>query len=130
MTGSAPQVLEERKEVVVAVPGVDRVAEEPLHLLRHGKLHARILGCQNIKGTGLDLTVTRVGSSAGVISPESPVKYSDFDAAIATATARKLGLKPGQALHGPLHRPGGMGAGHLRDGDPGPLGQPPARSEH
>nr|WP_229482235.1 secretion protein HlyD [Massilia sp. JS1662] len=51
-------------------------------------------------GTELDLTVTRVGSSAGVISPESPVKYSDFDAAIGTDTARKLGLKPGQALHG------------------------------
>jgi hypothetical protein len=44
--------------------------------------------------------VTRVGSSAGVISPESPVKYSDFDAAIGTDMARKLGLKPGQALHG------------------------------
>jgi hypothetical protein len=41
-----------------------------------------------------------VGSSASAISPESPVKYSDFDAAIATDTARKLGLTPGQALHG------------------------------
>jgi HlyD family secretion protein len=51
-------------------------------------------------GTELDLAVTRVGNSASPISPESPVKYSDFDAAIATATARKLGLRPGQALHG------------------------------
>jgi HlyD family secretion protein len=51
-------------------------------------------------GTQLDLTVTRVGNSASTISPESPVKYSDFDAAIGTDQARKLGLKPGQALHG------------------------------
>jgi hypothetical protein len=51
-------------------------------------------------GTELELTVTRVGNSAGVISRETPVKYSDFDAAIATDTARKLGLTPGQALHG------------------------------
>jgi hypothetical protein len=28
------------------------------------------------------------------------VKYSDFDAAIATDQAHKLGLTPGQALHG------------------------------
>lgn len=51
-------------------------------------------------GTELELKVTRVGSSASTISPESPVKYSDFDAAIDTATARKLSLKPGQALRG------------------------------
>lgn len=51
-------------------------------------------------GTELALKVTRVGSNASTISPESPVKYSDFDAAIDTATARKLGLKPGQALRG------------------------------
>ncbi|NIA52930.1 HlyD family efflux transporter periplasmic adaptor subunit [Massilia sp. TW-1] len=51
-------------------------------------------------GTELDLVVTRVGSSASIVSQESPVKYSDFDAAIATDQARKLGLTPGQALHG------------------------------
>lgn len=51
-------------------------------------------------GTELDLTVTRVGNSAATVSPESPVKYSDFDAAIDTAQAHRLGLKPGQALHG------------------------------
>lgn len=51
-------------------------------------------------GTELELKVTRVGSSASTTSQESPVKYSDFDAAIDTATARKLGLKPGQALRG------------------------------
>jgi HlyD family secretion protein len=51
-------------------------------------------------GTELDLTVTRVGNSAATVSTESPVKYSDFDAAIDPAQARKLGLKPGQALHG------------------------------
>jgi multidrug efflux pump subunit AcrA (membrane-fusion protein) len=54
-------------------------------------------------GTELDLKVTRVGSSASTISPESPVKYSDFDAAIGTADAHRLGLKPGQALHGTVH---------------------------
>lgn len=51
-------------------------------------------------GTELALKVTRVGSNASTTSQESPVKYSDFDAAIDTATARKLGLKPGQALRG------------------------------
>ena len=51
-------------------------------------------------GTELDLTVTKVGSSASVASAESPVKYSDFDAAIPTATAQRLGLRPGQALRG------------------------------
>jgi multidrug efflux pump subunit AcrA (membrane-fusion protein) len=51
-------------------------------------------------GTELMLKVTRVGSNASTTSQESPVKYSDFDAAIDTATARKLGLKPGQALRG------------------------------
>ena len=51
-------------------------------------------------GTELELKVTKVGSTASTKSPESPVKYSDFDAAIAVDVARKLGLKPGQALHG------------------------------
>lgn len=51
-------------------------------------------------GTELELKVTRVGNSASTTSQQSPVKYSDFDAAIDTATARKLGLKPGQALRG------------------------------
>jgi multidrug efflux pump subunit AcrA (membrane-fusion protein) len=51
-------------------------------------------------GTALALTVTRVGSTAGTVSAESPVKYSDFDAAIPNETALKLGLKPGQALRG------------------------------
>ena len=55
-----------------------------------------------LAGTGTELTlkVTRVGSNASTTSQESPVKYSDFDAAIDTATGRKLGLKPGQALRG------------------------------
>jgi hypothetical protein len=51
-------------------------------------------------GTELDLTVTRVGNSASTVSSESPVKYSDFDAAIGLEAAHRLGLKPGQALHG------------------------------
>jgi HlyD family secretion protein len=51
-------------------------------------------------GTEIALVVTKVGNSASTLSRESPVKYSDFDAAIPNATAVKLGLKPGQALSG------------------------------
>ncbi len=51
-------------------------------------------------GTELELKITRVGNSAATVSQESPVKYSDFDAAIDHAEAQRLGLKPGQALHG------------------------------
>ncbi|WP_229416763.1 efflux RND transporter periplasmic adaptor subunit [Massilia eburnea] len=51
-------------------------------------------------GTELDLAVTKVSSSASTISSDSPVKYTEFDAAIATDAARRLGLKPGQALNG------------------------------
>ena len=73
------------------------VAEGQAYGLKPGlPVRVRLAGT----GLALDLTVTRVGSSASVVSPESPVKYSDFDAAIDTDTARKLGLKPGQALHG------------------------------
>lgn len=59
-------------------------------------VQARLAGT----GTALTLTVTRVGSSASTTSTESPVKYSDFDAAIPNDAALKLGLKPGQALRG------------------------------
>jgi len=73
------------------------VAEGQAYGLKPGlPVRVRLAGT----GTELDLVVTRVGSSASTISPESPVKYSDFDAAIATEQAHKLGLKPGQALHG------------------------------
>lgn len=73
------------------------VAEGQAYGLKPGlPVRVRLAGT----GTELDLTVTKVGNSAGTISPESPVKYSDFDAAIANETARRLGLKPGQALHG------------------------------
>ena len=73
------------------------VAEGEAFGLRTGlPVRVRLAGT----GTELTLTVTRVGSSASTTSQESPVKYSDFDAAIDTATARKLGLKPGQALRG------------------------------
>jgi len=51
-------------------------------------------------GTELDLVVTKVSSSASTISSDSPVKYTEFDAAIGTEAARRLGLKPGQALNG------------------------------
>lgn len=86
-----------------ALPDLERmvahfnVAEGQAYGLKPG-LPVRV----RLAGTGLelDLTVTRVGSSASAISPESPVKYSDFDAAIDVDTVRRLGLKPGQALHG------------------------------
>ncbi|WP_181373337.1 efflux RND transporter periplasmic adaptor subunit [Massilia glaciei] len=57
-------------------------------------VRVRLLGV----GTEMSLKVTRVGSTASVKSGESPVKYSDFEAAIDKATALKLGLKPGQAM--------------------------------
>ncbi|WP_075795797.1 efflux RND transporter periplasmic adaptor subunit [Massilia putida] len=86
-----------------ALPDLDQlvahfsVAEGQAYGLKPGlPVRVRLAGT----GTELDLLVTRVGSSASTISPESPVKYSDFDAAVPTGTARKLGLKPGQALHG------------------------------
>jgi HlyD family secretion protein len=73
------------------------VAEGQVFGLRTGlPVRVRLAGT----GTELVLKVTRVGSNASTTSQESPVKYSDFDAAIDTATARKLGLKPGQALRG------------------------------
>lgn len=55
-----------------------------------------------LAGTGveLDLKVTKVGSSATTKSRDSPVKYSDFDAAIAVEQAKQLGLRPGQAVSG------------------------------
>ena len=49
-------------------------------------------------GTNLELTVTKVGSSASIKSNESPVKYSDFEANIPEEVINKLALRPGQAL--------------------------------
>lgn len=73
------------------------VAEGQAYGLKAGlPVRVRLAGT----GTEIDLTVTRVGSSARTISPESPVKYLDFDAAIEPALAARLGLKPGQALKG------------------------------
>ena len=103
--GAKPQVGANQMagEPFGALPDLDRlvahfsVPEGQAYGLKPGlPVRVRLAGT----GTELELTVTRVGNSAGVISPESPVKYSDFDAAIATDTARKLGLTPGQALHG------------------------------
>ena len=103
--GSKPQVGANQMagEPFGALPDLDRlvahfaVAEGQAYGLKPGlPVRVRLAGT----GTELGLVVTRVGNSASPISPESPVKYSDFDAAIPTATARKLGLKPGQALHG------------------------------
>lgn len=55
-----------------------------------------------LMGTGvtIDLRITRVGNGASTRSRDSPVKYTDFDAAIALADARRLQLKPGQAVSG------------------------------
>ena len=73
------------------------VAEGQAYGLKPGlPVRVRLAGT----GTELDLAVTSVGSSARTTSPESPVKYLDFDAAIEPAVASRLGLKPGQALHG------------------------------
>jgi HlyD family secretion protein len=51
-------------------------------------------------GTEIDLQVTKVGIGATTKNRESPVKFTDFEAAIDHATVTKLELKPGQALRG------------------------------
>jgi multidrug efflux pump subunit AcrA (membrane-fusion protein) len=73
------------------------VAEGQAYGLKPGlPVRVRLAGT----GTELELKVSKVGNSASTLSAESPVKYSDFDATIARELARRLGLKPGQALHG------------------------------
>ncbi len=57
-------------------------------------LRARLAGT----GTEFDLVVTKVGASASTKSRESPVKYSDFEAAIDPAMVGKFSLRPGQAI--------------------------------
>ena len=57
-------------------------------------VRARLAGT----GTEFDLKVSKVSSSASAKSRESPVKYSDFEAAIDPALSAKLGLSPGQAV--------------------------------
>ena len=110
-------------DLFAALLGVDDIAGAVLHQrdvryrqrgrVRH-QLHRAAQGLAGLeaelaRGGGVDGRVEvavfdrrllRVGSNASTTSQESPVKYSDFDAAIDTATARKLGLKPGQALRG------------------------------
>jgi HlyD family secretion protein len=56
----------------------------------------RLLGT----GVTIDLRITKVGTGASTRSSESPVKYTDFDAAIDLAQVRRLQLRPGQALSG------------------------------
>jgi HlyD family secretion protein len=58
-------------------------------------LRSRLAGT----GTEFDLIVTKVGNNASTKSRESPVKYSELEAAIDPAVAAKLGLSPGQAVH-------------------------------
>ncbi|MEO7579169.1 MAG: secretion protein HlyD [Massilia sp.] len=58
-------------------------------------LRARLAG----SGAEFELTVTKVGNNASTRSRESPVKYSEFEAAIDPAVAARAGLSPGQALH-------------------------------
>lgn len=72
------------------------VAEGEAFGLKAGlPLRARLAGT----GTEFDLKVTKVGNNASTKSRESPVKYSEMEAAIDPAVAAKLGLSPGQALH-------------------------------
>ena len=54
-----------------------------------------------LAGTGVEfeLKISKVGGNASTRSRESPVKYSEFEAAIAPEVASKLGLGPGQAVH-------------------------------
>ena len=103
--GSKPQVgaAQMAGEPFGALPDLDRlqahfsVPEGRAYGLAPGlPVRVRLAGT----GTELELKVTRVSSTATTISPETPVKYSEFDAAIDTASAHRLGLKPGQALHG------------------------------
>lgn len=53
-----------------------------------------------LAGSGLEfeLKVSKVSSNASTKSRESPVKYSDFEAAIEPALATRLGLNPGQSV--------------------------------
>ncbi|BBB60347.1 hypothetical protein UNDKW_2074 [Undibacterium sp. KW1] len=51
-------------------------------------------------GQEIELSITKVGNSASVISRESPVKFITFEAAFNKAQAQSLALKPGQALIG------------------------------
>ena len=72
------------------------VAEGAAFGLKPGlPVRARLAGT----GTEFDLTVTKVGSNASAKSRESPVKYSELEAAIDPAVAARLGLTPGQAVH-------------------------------
>lgn len=72
------------------------VAEGAAFGLKPGlPVRARLAGT----GTEFDLTVTKVGSNASSKSRESPVKYSELEAAIDPAVAARLGLTPGQAVH-------------------------------
>ena len=73
------------------------VAEGQTFGLKAGlPVRVRLLGT----GVVMDLRVTKVGSGASTKNRDSPVKYTDFDAAIAPETVRQLELKPGQALRG------------------------------
>ncbi|MFZ6767191.1 efflux RND transporter periplasmic adaptor subunit [Undibacterium sp. Di26W] len=51
-------------------------------------------------GKEIELSITKVGNSASVMSRESPVKFINFEAAFKKEQAQALGLKPGQALIG------------------------------
>lgn len=49
-------------------------------------------------GTEFDLKVSKVGTNASSRSRESPVKYTEVEAAIDPALAARIGLAPGQAV--------------------------------
>jgi len=90
-------------EAFGGIPNLDQlvarfsVAEGRAYGLKAGMpVRVRLAGT----GTELELAVTRISNTASIISPDSPVKYTEFDAAIGTDAARRLGLTPGQALRG------------------------------
>ncbi|MFZ6744332.1 efflux RND transporter periplasmic adaptor subunit [Undibacterium sp. JH2W] len=51
-------------------------------------------------GQEIELSITKVGNSASVVSRDSPVKFISFEAAFKKEQAQTLALKPGQALIG------------------------------
>lgn len=103
--GSKPQIGSNQSagQPFGSLPDLERlnahfsVPEGQAHGLKTGlPVRVRLAGT----GTEIALTVTALGNSASTRSGESPVKYSEFDAAVPPELARRLKLQPGQALRG------------------------------
>jgi HlyD family secretion protein len=81
---------------VSALVATFSVAEGEAFGLKTGQaIKARLAG----SGAEFELVVSKVGSNASTKSTDSPVKYSEFEATIAPATAGRLALRPGQGVH-------------------------------